>query len=323
MMSSLNSVGPRRALVPGIGLVLVTVLISGVSNFLNFGAVQGTDVDAWITVRNGVVALMLVPLALLVRPAVRTPLRRSDWIRLAVIGLVGGTVPFLLYFHGFQMAAAQGGAASASIGYRSLFLIATVLGVLFLGETVRRGFVLAAGLLLAGNVLLLSFTGPLWTDGTGYVLLATGLWAGEYTLSKRVLRTVPAGTVALGRMGFGAVFLLGYLGVTGHGASIAGFGGANWMTLFLSALLLFAFVATWYTGLKTVDLSVATSLLLLSFPITWALGIMTARSPLSLEQAAGAAAIGAGAGLVIGWTTLRKGWASFVLWARSVRARAG
>ena len=276
-------------------LVLVTVLISGVSNFVNFKAVQGTNVDAWITVRNAVVALLLLPPAMFVSRGSWSRLKRADWARLAAIGLVGGAVPFLLYFHGFQMALAQGGAAAASLGYRSLFLVATVLAVLFLRERLPRGFVLAATLLLAGSVLLVSLTGPVWTDGTAYVLLATAMWAGEYTLSKRALRTLPSTTVAFGRVGFGAAFLLAYLVLSGQVAAVSGFGGADWMALFLSALLLFGFVATWYAGLKTVDVSLATSLLVLAFPITWLLGIVSASSPLVAEQAAGAVVIALGA----------------------------
>ena len=80
---------------------------------------------------------------------------------------------------------------------------------------------LAAVLLVAGNVLLLSLTAPIWTDGTAYVLLATGLWAGEYTLSKHTLRNVPSGTVGLARMGFGGAFLLAYVAGNGPLGSVA------------------------------------------------------------------------------------------------------
>ncbi|HYM40282.1 MAG TPA: EamA family transporter [Thermoplasmata archaeon] len=305
-----------RALRPGIALVLVTVLVSGISNFVNFKAVQGTDVDAWIAVRNAAVAGMLVPIAVLLSRGTRLRLRRTDWLRLAAIGLVGGAVPFLLYFHGFQLAAGEGGAATASLGYRSLFLVATVLGVLVLREKVPRRFAVAAGLLLGGNVLLLSLTGPVWTDGTAYVLLATVLWAAEYTLSKSALKSLPSGTVALGRMGFGAVFLVAYLGITGQASSIAGFGSADWMNLAVSALLLFAFVTTWYAGLKTVDLSVASSMLVLAFPVTWCLSVVTAGRGVSVTQAAGAAAVVAGAGVLAGIAGLRGVWAPLARLAR-------
>lgn len=298
-MSNHASAAAKRIGGPGLVLVLVTVLISGVSNFVNFKAVQGTSVDAWITMRNAVVALFLVPPAVVLGRNGRSRLSRADWTRLVTIGLVGGAVPFLLYFHGFQMAAAEGGAAAASLGYRTLFLIATFFAVLFLRERLPRRFIVVAALLMAGNVLLVAATGSVWTDGTLYVLLATAMWAGEYTLSKHALRSIPSSTVALGRVGFGAVFLFAYLGLSGQVAAVTRFATADWASLVLSALLLFGFVATWYAGLRTVDLSVATALLVLAFPITWVLGVLSARTPFLLDPAAGAAAIALGAALLL------------------------
>lgn len=290
---------------PGIALLLLTAVVSGLSNFVNFRAVQGTNADAWITVRNLAVAGMLLPFAAFLGRGASPRLRPVDVSRLLVIGLVGGAVPFLLYFEGFQMAARSGSAASASLGYRSLFLIATVLAVVFLRERIPRRFALAASLLLVGCVLLVGLTSPLWTDGTGYVLLATAMWAGEYTLSKRVLADLPARTVALGRMGFGAVFLLSYLVLTGQVSSISAFGAADWMNAALSALLLFAFVSTWYAGLKTVDLSVASSLLVLALPITWILNVVSQGVVPAFVQVAGALVVVLGTGVLLGRARFR------------------
>ncbi len=322
-MSADESGKLARAMGPGLVLVLATVLVSGVSNFVNFRAVQGTDVDAWIAVRNAVVALLLVPMAFLVGSGSWPRLGRRAWIRLMAIGLVGGAIPFLLYFRGFQMAAAEGGAAAASFGYRSLFLMASVLAVVFLRERIPRRFLLGAVALLAGNALLLSLSGPVWTDGTAFVLAATALWAVEYTLSKRALRDLPSGAVALGRMGFGAVFLLAYVAVTGHGSSLAAFSGADWMTIVLSALLLFAFVGTWYAGLKTVDLSVASALLVLAFPITWALGVLASGDAVTLEAAAGAALVLVGVAMVLGRAALRRAWGFLPRWLQAQLSRVG
>ncbi len=322
-MSNPNVSTTNRMLAPGVALVLLTVVISGVSNFVNFRAVQGTSVDAWIAVRNGAVALLLIPPALLLGRGTRHRLVRREWGYLVVIGLVGGAIPFLLYFHGFQQAASQGGAATASLGYRSLFLVTTVLGVLVLRERVPRRFLPAAGLLLAGNVLLVALTGPVWTDGTAYVLAATGMWAGEYTVSKHLLRTLPARTVGLGRMSFGAAFLLAYLGLSGQAPSVLGFSAADWMALSMSALLLFGFVMTWYAGLRTVDLSLATSLLVLAFPITWVLGVVTARTAFTVEQAVGAASVVLGTGILLGVASFRGSWSGIARWVRRRTLRVG
>src|SRR3989337_1456157 len=285
--------------VVGLGIVLVflTALVSGVSNFVNFWVAKNVNVnsDAFVVARNVVVALLLVPLALLAR--------RADWAKLATIGLVGGAIPFLLFFRGIQMAA---GAASATFGYRTLFLMATVLGVVVLKERLSRWTLLAAGLLLVGNALLLTLTGPVWTDGTLLVLLATGLWATEYTLSKKALRDLPSRPVALGRMGFGGAFLLAYVLASGQIGSLAGFPPQQLQWMGPSAMLLVAFVTTWYAGLKHVDLSTASAVLVLGFPITWALEVVAGRRPFTIPQAAGAVAVVLGVALAAGVLSVRE-----------------
>ncbi|OGS50847.1 MAG: hypothetical protein A3K65_03120 [Euryarchaeota archaeon RBG_16_68_12] len=306
---------------PGILLVLLTALISGVSVFVNGYAVQGASPDAFVAVRNVAVAAMLVPLALLAGRTARAKLTRAAWGRLAGIGLVGGAIPFLLFFRGIQMATAVGGAATASFGYRTLFLMATVLGVVALKERFSRRVALAAGLLLAGNAILLSLTAPVWTDGTAYVLAATALWAGEYTLSKRALRDLPSGTVALGRMGFGGAFLIAYVALSGQLGAVASFGAVQWQWVALSAVLLVGFVTTWYAGLKSVDLSVATSVLVLSFPVTWALTAAVAGTGLTVAAAAGAVTVVLGVALAIGAVSLRETWA-YLVRAAAARIRS-
>lgn len=311
-----EGVGARRSL--GFLLVLMTATISGVAAFVNFWAVQGTNSDAFIALRNGTVALILLPMVFLVRREVRAKLHAGDWIRLAAIGLIGGAIPFLLFFRGLQLAG-QAGAASATFGYRTLFLMATVLGFVVLKERLQGRMLVAAGLLLAGNVLLLSLTSPVWTDGGTLVLLATALWAGEYAVSKRALRDLPSGTVAAARMGFGAMFLLAYLGLTDQVRALAGFTVAQveWMTL--SAILLVGFVSTWYAGLKQVDLSQATAVLVLGFPITWALSVLAGTTAFGIVSAAGVVTIVLGVALAVGLAAIRETWWAV---ARFLLARA-
>jgi drug/metabolite transporter (DMT)-like permease len=298
----------RSAALNGAGLllVLVTAFVSGVSTFVNIYAVKGTSSDAFVTVRNIVVAAAFVPVAFLATRYLRTPALRSvDWARLVVIGLIGGAIPFLLFYHGLELASAAGGAVTVSFVYRTLFLFATVFGVVFLAERFRWRVALAAALLLAGNALLLSLTSPFWTDGTPYVLAATVLWAAEYTLSKRTLRDLPSATVMLGRMGFGAVFLAGYLALTAQWGAVASFSPTSWAWVGISAALLVAFVASFYAGLKRVDLGVATSVLVLGFPVTWLLSILVQGSSFTLGQALGVVAIVAGVALAVGFALFR------------------
>lgn len=297
-----RSTPSNRWVGPGVLLVLVTAVVSGVSTFVNSYAVAGTNTDAFVTVRNLMVALALLPLAAV---AGRTRLRAIDWGRLLVIGLIGGAVPFLLFFRGIELASASGAVTTASFLYRTLFLMAAVLGVVVLGERFSPRVALAAGLLLGGNVLLLSLTSPVLTDGSAYVLAATALWAAEYTISKRTLRDLPSPTVMLGRMGFGVLFLSGYLIATDQLGAAVGLTQGQWVWVGLSALLLTVFVASWYAGLKRVDLGVAASVLVLGYPVTWLLSVVVRGSAFTPTQGVGAAVVAGGVALALGWGALK------------------
>jgi len=294
---------------PGVLLILATAFISGLSTFVNAYAVHGINSNAFVTIRNVVVAAAFLPVALFATRSLRAPaLRPVDWGRLVVIGLIGGAIPFLLFFYGLQLATAAGGAATASFGYRTLFLWATIFGVVYLRERFHWRVALGAALLLGGSLLMLSLTSPIWTNGTAYVLAATVMWAAEYTISKRTLRDLPSATVVLGRMGFGSMFLVGYLAFTTQWTQVAQFTGSQWEWVGISAAFLIAFVACFYPGLKRVDLGVASSALVLGFPVTWILSVLVQGSAFTLVQAAGVLAVVAGVGVVIGLAQLKEAW---------------
>lgn len=309
----------------GAGLLLVsaTALVSGVATFVNVYAVHGTSSDAFVTVRNLIVAALLLPLAALVALSRSSgpTVRWGDLPRLALIGLVGGAVPFLLFFHGLELAAAQQGMTTASFLYRTLFLLAAVLGAVFLRERLSRRYFAGALLLLAGSYLLLSLTPAVWTDGSLFVLGATALWAGEYTISKATLSRLPATTVAAGRMGFGGIFLAAYLAVTAQWGVVGRFSAPQWGWVILSAALLTAFVATWYAGLARVELGVASSVLVIGYPVSWLLSVGLRGAPFTIEDAVGATAILVGVAAIVGLHRLRTSW-SWLAGARKGRRAA-
>ena len=298
----------------GVSFVLSAAVISGVATFVNTFAVAGTgstgwtSSDAFVTARNGLVALLLTPIFLWSWKDRARRLGRFDWARLALIGLIGGAIPFLLFFRGLQLAVQVGGSdarTTASFLFRTLFLMATVLAIVVLRERPSRRLLAAAGALLVGNVLLASLWSPMWTDGALLVFGATALWAVEYTVSKHTMRDLPAITVAFGRMAFGAAFLAAYLVASGQFAAVGALSVLQVEWVALSALILLGFVTAWYSGLKHVDLSVAAAVLVLGFPITWALSAAVGRAPFGIVESVGAAVIAFGVVLAIGLTALR------------------
>lgn len=298
----------------GLSLVLSAAVISGVATFVNTFAVAGTGSTAWtgtdafVTVRNGLVTLLMVPLFVWGWRFKAHRLHSLDWARLAAIGLVGGAVPFLLFFRGLQIGFADGGSEgrlTASFLFRTLFLMAGVLAVVVLRERLSWRLGAATMALLGGNVLLASLRNPIWTDGALLVLTATALWSVEYTVSKHVMRHLPATTVAFGRMAFGAAFLATYLLASGQFAAVTAFSATQVAWIVVSAALLLGFVTAWYSGLRRVDLSLATAVLVLGFPVTWVLSTVASVAPFGIPQAAGAAIVAFGVVLAIGLTAFR------------------
>ena len=95
----------------GLGLVLGTAVISGVSIFLNKFGVGGMDPAVFTTAKNVLVAVFLISTLLALKEwKTLKSLSGKAWGQLALIGLIGGSIPFLLFFTGLQMtSAAQAG----------------------------------------------------------------------------------------------------------------------------------------------------------------------------------------------------------------------
>ncbi len=291
----------------GILLVLCTALVSGVAIFLNSFAVAGFNPFAFAFLKNALVAVFLLSLLLLLREASSLKsLSRGQWLRLASIGLIGGSIPFLLFFYALKLSTP----ATAGFVHKTLFIWATVLALVFLREKISKGFLAGALLLFAGNFL---FFGPVsFAFPELLVLAATLLWAAENVLSKHVLKDTQARVVAFGRMFFGSAFILAFLALSNqlHFAFSLSFPQIQW--LLLTSSLLFLFVFTYYSGLKHIPVHKATSILLLAQPITAILSFAFLGKQIAFNQAIGLSLIVAGAILVTGFslvlsTVKRKG----------------
>jgi drug/metabolite transporter (DMT)-like permease len=279
----------------GLWLVIGTAVISGFSVFLNAFGVKGLDPFAFAGVKNLLVALALLSLILLgSRLKEVRALTTKDWRSLVLIGLVGGSIPFLLFFKGLSM----GNAATAGVLHKTLFVWVILGAALFLQEKVDWRLASAAILLLAGNVLLLNFAGVAWTAGLWYILGAVALWTVEILLAKRALQHMAGTTVAAGRMGFGAGFILLFLLVTGRAAAPFAWSGVAWGWVALTSVLLLGYVWTFYNGLKTVKAGVATSVLAFGTLITTLLQLAFADAALTPLQIGGAFFFLAGAFLL-------------------------
>lgn len=282
----------------GIGLAVVTAVISGVSIFVNgFAVKQLPDAAVYTTLKNGVAAILLIALAAMsVRPATVRAVKPRSWAWLVVIGIIGGSVPFVLFFTGL----AQASAPSAAFIQKTLFIWVALLAVPLLGERLGVLQLVALGVLLAGQALIIKPAGIAWGTGETMIAAATLLWAVETIMARRVLRDVPSQVVGAARLGFGMVVLVGYLAVTGKLAGVAVLTGAQWQWALITGVLLFGYVTTWFAALKRAPASVVTAVLVLGAPITAALAaIQTGAIPVGPVLTGQALVLMAGIAVVV------------------------
>jgi len=266
MLQVLARMNPPRTLAWGIGLAVVTAVVSGLSIFVNVFAVkQLPDAAVYTTLKNGVAAVLLVALAAAtVQPAAVRSISRGSWSKLVLVGVVGGSVPFLLFFAGL----AQASAPSAAFIHKTLFVWVALLAVPFLGERLGWLQLAALGVLLGGQAMVLTPAGVTWGTGETMIAIATLLWAVETIVAKRVLADVPSPVVGAARLGVGLVVLIGFLAVTGKLGSVANLRPEQWTWVMVTGVLLTGYVGTWFAALQRAPASLVTAVLVLGAPVT-------------------------------------------------------
>lgn len=257
----------------GLLLALGTASISGVAVFLNASAVKAVpDPAVFTTLKNLVAVAILVALAAaVVRPQEVRGIGRVDRLTLAVIGILGGGVAFLLFFSGLAMASAP----SAAFIHKTMVIWVALMAGPFLGERLGLAPILALGVLIAGQALILPPLGISWGIGETLIALATLIWAVEVVLAKRVLGRVRSPIVGVARLGIGLIVLVGYLILTGRVAGIGALDAAGWTWVAVTGLLLAGYVGTWLAALRRAPASEVTSVLVVGAVITAALTAIT------------------------------------------------
>ncbi len=252
--------------------VLGTTLVSGLSIFVNKFAVTGTNPVVFSWLKNTFVGFFLLFLAF---PKLKK-LNSKQWKKLVLIGLLGGSIPFILFFKGLSLTSAS----SASLIHKSMFLWIALISI-FLGKKISKYFVIPAAFLLGGLFLINPYKPGI---GDLMILGATLLWSAETLLSKHTLKDIDAGSVAFGRMFFGSFVMLAYLLASGTQAA---FTLQTFQWVGITSVFLLGYVLTWYSGLKFAEPTKAASILLLGSPITTILGIVLLKETVSLTVISG------------------------------------
>ncbi|GAA2806573.1 DMT family transporter [Kribbella solani] len=283
----------------GIALAFATALISGVSVFVNsYGVRAVRDATVYTTAKNLVAAVVLVLLLVgtsTSRPVLRLP--RRSWLGLLAIAVIGGSVPFVLFFSGL----ARESSVHAAFVQKTLVVWVAVLAVPLLGERPGVLHYAAIGLLLVGQAALGGgLSGFRFGGGEWMILAATLLWAVEVILVKRMVGGIPPDVLAVARMGLGVVLLVGWVSVSGHWAALTALTTEGWRWALLTGILLGGYVATWYRALALAPAVDVTAVLVVAAVVTATLDAVVNGTAVTPQTVLGITLLAAGAGLVMG-----------------------
>jgi drug/metabolite transporter (DMT)-like permease len=256
----------------GLLLALATACISGVSIFVNSNGVKAYGSAAVYTTAKNIAAAIILGaiVAVGVRRGTRLtrPTSRGQWATLAAVAVIGGSVPFVLFFEGLARATAT----QAAFLHKSLVIWVAILAVVVLREKLSAVHYFAIALLIAGQIGLnggLSGILAVFTDsGAMMVLGATLLWSVEVIISKRVLADVTPWTLSIARMGGGAVVLVAWSAINGTMGKIVPSSSAQWGWVAVTGVLLAAYVATWHNALARAQAVDVTAVLVAGALIT-------------------------------------------------------
>ncbi len=250
----------------GLVLALCTAGVSAVAVYVNASAVRAFgDATVYTTAKNLVAAVLLAVLAVLAGTVAGGRRVRGShpggrqWLGLAAVGVVGGSLPFVLFFEGLARATSP----QAAFIQKTLVVWVALLAVVLLRERVGWPHLAAIALLVVGQLGLASVGAFPFDAGAAMILAATLLWSVEVVLVKRLLADLSSWTLAVARMGLGSVVLLGWLAVTGRLGALASLTALQMQWIAVTGLLLTTYVAVWFAALARAQAVDVTAVLVL------------------------------------------------------------
>jgi drug/metabolite transporter (DMT)-like permease len=269
----------------GLLLALAAACISGVAVFLNsYGVKAFGDATTYTTAKNVIAALVLMALiaglsasrpgAVLTRPS-----RPGQWAGLAVVGVFGGAIAFVLFFEGLALASAT----DAAFLQKTLLVWVALLAVPLLGERLGALQVAAIALLVLGQIGLAGGVTTIVGRGQLMVLGATLVWAAEVIIAKKLLTDLSSWTVGLTRMGIGSVVLILWTLIRGEGGALVALTGNQWMWVLVTGVILAGYVSAWFAALSRAPAVDVTAVLVIGAVITALLAAAVNGGPLVPE----------------------------------------
>jgi drug/metabolite transporter (DMT)-like permease len=248
----------------GLFFALFAAFISGFSIFLNkILIVKGIQPLPLNIIKNSI-ALLIISITLLKLNKSKFPLNSQIWRNLIIIGILGGGIPFILFFEGLKMIPA----INAALIHKTLFIWVGIFAFLFLKEKISQ-FQLIGYLLIFGSNFLINDSKNIgFESGEILILTATILWSLENILSKTVIAKTGSLIICWSRMFFGLILLFVFSLMTNQTSAIFTLNINQLTVLFVSGVMLAFFVMSFYKSLEYLPVSLSTAILVLSTVIT-------------------------------------------------------
>jgi drug/metabolite transporter (DMT)-like permease len=229
-----------------------------------------SDATTYTTLKNTGAALILLAAAYVRlvrggdRPVDRNMVRRHR-LGLVVIAVIGGSVPFVLFFEGLARATSP----DAAFIHKTLLVWVAILAVWLLHERIGPLHIVAILVLVGGQIAFTGGIQPLeMGEGEAMILAATLLWAVETVVAKRILGGLPPLFVGVVRMAGGAAILLAYALAVGAFSRLGAVGPEHVAWIVATAVTLSAYVATWFTALSRAQAVDVTAVLVAGAVVT-------------------------------------------------------
>lgn len=269
----------------GIKYALITAVISGAANFLNKELLTGGMDPVLMTWLKNIIAGLFLLAILGISFKNLKPVNGKNWLKIILIALIGGSVPFVLFFQGL----AQTSAVTGSLIHKTMFVWVAILCFFLYKEKPASWQIFGMFVMALGTIMLNGFKSFSLGQGEIMVMAATLIWSAEVILVKKYLNDIDFKVLAAGRLFIGSFFILGYGLWAGKFSAIGAVTPATWFKLTIVGAVLASFVFFWYRSLSFLSAGAVTSLLTLAFPITIIFTRLKTFSPFTLIEFSGLA----------------------------------
>jgi len=283
-------------------LALLTAVVSGVAIPLNKFFVVGIDPTVFTAIRALFIGLVFLIIAGVQCKFDLKAFKKVSWSILFLIGIIGGGMAFLLFFHGLKLTTAIRGAFL----HKTLPLFVAVLAYFILKEKITKKQWYALLAMFTGTILIFYTKIPIstfWANpqlGDILIIMATMLWAVENIFARSaMLKGETNFVVTFARMFFGALFLFAFVLVLGKFDVLLNLTYLQIRNLLISTGMLTLYVLFWYWSIKLINVSKAVMILLLAPVISLVIGAFFFYEPTPPLQLLGSALILAGAYFVV------------------------